>query len=457
MNKKLGFIEFLKIDVNWLLFLVIFIFQILPTIYKTTRIFFLGNLPDENSYNIASQVLWLNIVYEILLESIVVPLFFVLTSLKNKKEFRQTYTFLTMIIFGIFLIFTIIIFFNIENILRNLNVSNEIFEASSNYIKLEVWGMFFYSIYSYLFLTVTIIRYKKYLLVSFINCLLYTAQMCLFDLFFVTDYNFSLKLSIQGIGINSIITNSVCSLLFIVYFIFKKLWDFSHIKDFYFNRYFMFNYLKLFLISCVEVTVRNVCFYFMVISPINELNQSGIYWVANNFIWSWLLLPITVISIFIKETFILKQNEIKMLLNQIFLYLILISFIVIIWVITTPLNPLFIKEVMGVKDDFIEVNQLVKILIPFYITFAYSAIIDSIFINQGKVNYYCIQSLIVNLTVYPIYFILWKLNKWTPSLNSICIMFGIGMLVHFFVDIPLFYVFIKKYFLKNKAINNFKI
>ena len=95
------FKKYLQKDVNWWLLIVIFLFQFLPTIYKTTRVYFLGTLPDENSFNIASNILWLNIFYEIITESIVIPLFFVFNKwFKNKKEnIGGVFSILTLIIF----------------------------------------------------------------------------------------------------------------------------------------------------------------------------------------------------------------------------------------------------------------------------------------------------------------------------------------------------------------------
>ncbi|MBU3830972.1 MAG: hypothetical protein H9897_02345 [Candidatus Ureaplasma intestinipullorum] len=57
-----------------------------------------------------------------------------------------------------------------------------------------------------------------------------------------------------------------------------------------------------------------------------------------------------------------------------------------------------------------------------------------------------IQTLVVNFTVYPIYFILYKLNIWTPTLNSIAIMFGIGLLIHLIVVVLIFYIMNKYYY-----------
>lgn len=435
------FISFVKQNINFKLLLIILLFQFIPTIYKTIRIFFLGTLPDENAYNIASNILWLSILYEIIIESIVVPLFFVFTWKKDDLKFKSTFTLLTIIVFTIFFIFTLIIFFLINQILNSMNLNQELLNQSISYIKLEVWGQFFYSFFSYLFLAVSIFKLKKYFLNSLICLFLYTCLSSLFDLFFVSNYDYSLKLSINGIGINSILVNSICSLYFVIYLAFCKRWT-IHLTNNNFNLDVFKKYFKLLIISATEVTIRNVCFYLMVIKPINDLNNQGIYWIANNFIWNWLLLPVISVSILIKESFIRNTSK-KEFLYQLYFYISLMTFIVVIWIILLPIYKYFIKRVLNV-EDYIKVSHLVYILIPFYIFFAFGQIIDSIFINSGKISLYLLQSLFVNLTVYPIFFILWKLGIWKPSLENICIMFGLGMIVHFIINIPLFLFYLKR-------------
>lgn len=444
--------NFLIKNVNWKLLILIFLFQFLPTIYKTTRIFFLGSLPDENSFNIASQILWLGVLYEVITESIVMPIFYLFSKWKLEKDYKNKFTYITIFVFIFYLIFTIIIFFSVEVILKSsLNIDNSIFEQSKNYIKLEVWGFLFYSFFSYLFITTTIFKFEKYISVNLIVCIMYTFLSCILDLFLITDFSFSLNLSVNGIAINSIITNSICSLVFLCYLSNKniRIWDFNF-SNIHLSKWKQ-EYFKLLFISSIEVLVRNAAFYLMVIKPINSLNDQGVYWVTNNFIWSWLLLPISTLGTYIKETFILNDERYSFK-NQLLFYFSFVTLIIFIWFIFSPLNELFIKNILGAKKDYLQITKLTFLLLPFYLFFSYGVIIDSIFIKEGKINFYCIQSLIVNLTVYPIYFILWKANIWIPNLESISVMFGLGMVVHFFVDVILFYYFVKKKKIIKKSI-----
>ena len=46
--------------INYRLLLAVFAAMLLPTIYQTVRIYFLGNLPSDGGINIASQLSWVN-------------------------------------------------------------------------------------------------------------------------------------------------------------------------------------------------------------------------------------------------------------------------------------------------------------------------------------------------------------------------------------------------------------
>ena len=59
-------------------YLALLIRLIMPTVYQTVRVSILGNLPDTSQINIASQMAWVNVVIEIIDESLILPLYFCL-------------------------------------------------------------------------------------------------------------------------------------------------------------------------------------------------------------------------------------------------------------------------------------------------------------------------------------------------------------------------------------------
>mgnify|MGYP003456476491 FL=1 len=69
--------------INYKLFISLLIMGVCPTIYTTIRVFFLGNLPGEWAFSIAGQLSWVNLLYEILDESIILPLYFFMGKVIN--------------------------------------------------------------------------------------------------------------------------------------------------------------------------------------------------------------------------------------------------------------------------------------------------------------------------------------------------------------------------------------
>ena len=58
------------------------------------------------------------------------------------------------------------------------------------------------------------------------------------------------------------------------------------------NFSWMKEFIKVGGISGLESFVRNFAYMFMIVRMVNIVSEQGTYWVANNFIWGWLLLPI---------------------------------------------------------------------------------------------------------------------------------------------------------------------
>ncbi len=448
---------------NWKLLLIIALTILLPSIYSTVRIYFVGTINDGSNYTIASQIQWLNIAYEIITEAIIVPMFFWLANLKAKiderktidNEIRTTYTLLTLIVFSLFLLFTIIIFSCLGPMVDSLNLSSTDRPKTLEYMRYQVWAIFLTSLSSYLIVSFSVLKFRGYLWMGIIINAIYLVTNVLLDLFLVSNHSFSLNLQYQGLGISSIVSGGLFLIASLTYFFLKSsrmfTWHFD--KTNFFTKEYMLQYFKGFLLAGTETLVRNVIFSLMIIKMFDLINEQGTYWVANGFIWGWLLLPINILSLFIKETYaseIVFEDKVKDRRYKMGFYYSLTLIFILIWFATIPTYKLFIQNVLNVADPT-DVYRIVMILLGFYVCFALSQVIDAYFIAEGKIGIFLLQTLIVNFTVYPIYFICYKTGAWTPSLESISIMFGVGLLVDLIVDIALYLLVI------NNRLPTFKI
>lgn len=64
--------------INYRLYASLLIMGLCPAIYQTVRIFFLGQMPDPDAYSIAGQLSWVQLLYEVIREAILLPLYFFL-------------------------------------------------------------------------------------------------------------------------------------------------------------------------------------------------------------------------------------------------------------------------------------------------------------------------------------------------------------------------------------------
>jgi hypothetical protein len=169
---------------------------------------------------------------------------------------------------------------------------------------------------------------------------------------------------------------------------------------------------------------------------INMIQEQGTFWVANNFIWGWLLLPILALGELIKRNTAESAESIDKKLPA---YWALTGLVCILWLVTIPFWNLFIGKVMNVAD-YTAVVSVAIISLVFYIIFAFNNVVDSIFYGLGRTDLMLYQSLIVNTVYYGGMFIAYRVGLFIPSLNGIAIMFGTGMAIDSVITFIMFIV-----------------
>jgi len=77
-------------------------------------------------------------------------------------------------------------------------------------------------------------------------------------------------------------------------------------------------------------------------------------------------------------------------------------------------------------------------MVGFYIVFAFNNVIDSYFYGIGRTDLMLYQSLLVNTLFYGGAFYAYQLGYFIPELESIAIMFGIGMTIDAFITFAMY-------------------
>ena len=404
-------------NVNYKLYFALLILGFAPTIYNTVRVFFLGQLPGEWSYSIAGQLSWVNLLYEILNEAIILPLFYFVGKVKyNKKEFANCVRTGMLISFVVYAVLSAVVFVFAKQLLILMAADSTIIADSVSYIRIESIANIFMVLTQFVLVALVTMNKRKYLY------LLTGARLilCLVtDTFLVSGLPISANLGVNGIGYSNIIVNALLLAVSLLLLekeeirIFKReKWSFSWAKEF----------LKVGGLSAIESLVRNVAYMVMIARMVNMVSEQGTYWVANNFIWGWLLLPVIQLGELIKQEIATNKDNLR---QNTLGYFSITAGICAFWFISIPLWKPFMTHILGFTDVE-KLFSLVLLLIGFYVLYAAQNVFDATFYGLGKTNYMLFESVVTNTIYYGIAFILYATGIWVPTLTGIALLFGIG-------------------------------
>lgn len=422
-------------NINGRLFLALLIMGLCPTIYTTLRTFLLGQLPSEWSYSIAGQLSWINLLYEIINEAIVLPMYFFMgQAVADKKEYTNRIRSGLLISLSIYTVCSTLVMIFVNPLLRFMAVSSDIISESANYIRIECIANIFGILYS--FICVALITIGKDKLVYAITAAKLILSLIL-DTLVVSTLPVSLNLGVNGIGISNIISNLILFIIAVI-LIYKCGYPLFRKEKLSFT--WMKNFFKVGSISGLESLVRNIAYMLMVSRMVNMVGEQGTYWVANNFIWGWLLLPIIQLGELIKQETAKDKNAVK---NNTIGYFAITAITCIIWVVTIPLYKPFMRIILG-YSEVDKLFKLVMVLFVFYVLYAFQNVFDATFYGRGKTKYMLFESVVTNSIYYGTFFIMYLCGLWKPTLIGIALMFGFGNAFDTIVS-----YFAYRHFLKN--------
>ena len=388
------------LNINHKLFISLLVMGLVPTIYTTLRVFWLGNLPGDWSYSIAGQLSWINLIYEVINEAIILPLFYFIGKvISDKKDLTNRMKTGLLITLGIYILLSIFIMTCTNPLLKAMATDSSIIDASATYIRIEAIANVFGILSQFALVgLVTLGKDKLVYILTGVKLVL-----CVFlDLFLVSTLACSANLGVNGIGVTNIIVNFIIfgTTLFLlakngVNVFNKEKMSFTWAKEF----------ARVGGISGLESFVRNLA-----------------YMECYNFIWGWMLLPITQLGELIKQETSTNKNAVK---NNTLGYFTITTITILAWCILIPLYKPFMTHVLNFSDVD-KLFELVMVLFGFYVLYAIQNVFDATFYGLGKTHYMLFESIVTNSIYYGIAFILYVTGVWTPSLIGIALLFGIG-------------------------------
>ena len=389
-------------------------------IYSIIRTRLISNIPDTNALSIAGHIEWFDLFNEVLQTALIFPLYYIFN--KRKDEFKSIIgkTFITSN--SIYILFSILILIYCRIIVSNMTDKN--ISEVTTYLNLETIAFIINNFINFFMVILIFINKAKYF---YLSCLLKTVFIIIGDLYLIP------KFQVNGVAFSNILVNLLI-LIFCLFVLYKEdlfpkfslNFDKTLIKDYFYGGSFI----------GLQIILDNLIYVLIVGKMITTVNEQGNYWVANNVIWSLLLIPIMSLGDIIKK----EANTLTNYKIKYFSKVVVINFI--LFLIYLLFSDAFLEKVMQLKD-YTLITSIIKVSTIFYLFYMVSLVVDNIFIAQNQSKYLFYISVIVNLIYYPIVYYLVKINFFITNINFICYMFGTGMLIHMLLSFIFLYSAIK--------------
>lgn len=408
--------NFKKFD--WKMYLALCLLALVPAIYQTVVTKLITVHTNPGALDIVGQMEWFDLIDETICAFLIVPMYSVLSKAHKRDDFNKVVFKLGIIIVGLYALFSLGTFFYGIHLVSYMNPAEIDVAAAYRYLSLETIAFMVGIIFSYASVVFLVIDKSRYM---------YAFLVAKIGLALLSDFALIPGMGIDGIAVSNIIANGIMGTLAVVMLVLIKQLrpgkfnkdDIPHLKDL--GRVGLFAGGQQFL--------DNIIYALMIVRMVNAVSESGNYWVANNFIWGWLLIPITCLAEIIRKDAGADGYKLK----QINYYSITI-FALVLWFSLIPTYNWFFGTVEGL-DNPARIFEIVVKNLGFYVAYALSQIPDAIFVGMGKTKYNAINSLICNIGYYGLWFILYQTKVVTMSMDMIIVMFGVGNIVHWAVSL----------------------
>ena len=405
---------------HWNLWIALCSLALIPALYQTIKTSLIAASSQSEAFHIIGQMEWFDLINETLQAFLILPLYSVL----NKTFKKQTDRFAGVVFktgllaFILYALFSIGVFLYGNTLVKAMNPTSIDLATVSRYLYLETAAFMIGIIVS--FVNVVFVVTEKHR-----NVYLFLTIRTLLSL--VMDFFLIPRLQVDGAAVSNIIVNTVLALTGI-----SLLYKQKCCKPCRFQRSDLslwMEWCKIGAFSGLNQFLDNLIYAVMVCKMVNMVEEQGNYWLANNFIWGWLLIPISALAEVIRSD--CKNGYAKL---KRFHYYFIACAVIAFWVLSIPTWKPFYRFVENLYNAD-EIFRITIKLFPFYIAYVGCAIIDNIFIGLGKAVYNMVNSLIINLGYYGAFYILTLTHTIDFSMNTIILMFGFGMVLHLAISL----------------------
>ncbi len=421
---------------DWKMYLALCLLALVPAIYQTIVTGLISAKTSPGSLDIVGQMEWFDLIDETICAFLIIPMYSVLSKAKKTESFNKIVFKLGIIVVGLYALFSIGTFFYGIHLVSYMNPNEIDVGAAYRYLSLETIAFMIGIVFSYVSVVFIVIDKSRYM---------YTFLVAKLALAAIADFLLVPLMGVDGIATSNIIANTIMGVLgvgLLIYGKYLKIGKYDKSDVAYFK-----DWGRIGLFAGGQQFLDNIIYALMICRMVNAVSESGNYWVCNNFIWGWLLVPVTCLVEIIRKD--AGENGYK--LKQLNYYSI-VTLALITWFALIPTYQWLFGSVEKLSNPEVIFGIVLKNL-GFYVAYAFSQIPDAIFVGMGKTKYNAINSLICNIVYYGIWFILYKTGAVIMSMDMIIVMFGCGNITHWAVSLVEEKVFLRRELRKAKQQN----
>ncbi len=414
---------------NFNLFVSLCLLALVPAVYQTLRTFIISTSTSTGAFDVIGQMEWFDLINETLLAFLIIPLYSVLNNIyeKHNELFATSVFKVGLIAFALYFVFSAGVFVYGVHLVKLMNPAEIDINLVNAYLQLETIAFVFGIVGRFVNVVFVVVGKSR-------NVYLFLITNAVLSIF--SDFVLIPQFGVMGVAISNILINLILGVAGIVLLAVQK-----HIKpqkfcqeDFAICK----EWAKVGVFSGLQQFVDNIFYAVMIGKMVNMVAEQGNYWIANNFIWGWLLIPIAALTEIVRRDCKDGYRNLKQI-N----YYVITFFVVILWTASIPLWNVFYRYVEQL-ENYQAIFEITLKLFPFYIAYALCTIPDNIFIGLGHTKYNMINSLICNLGYYGLFFVLYITNTITMTMDVIILMFGFGNVFHLIVSLVEEHCFLKK-------------
>lgn len=256
------------------------ILSLIQPLWKSLAIHLLNNYPNTDEIHIFSQIMWLDIIYEVLQESLLLPLIFYLSQKCNHDVWVNKIRSFLLLIVGFYVGLNFILYIFSDTIICYISNNLGLLENIKIYLGLESFNKLLETLFLFLTAICIILGHYKSLFIL----ILITLAGLLLSGFILID---KLNLGVMGVAYCNLFIYAVSNIVLFIFInhkccILDKCVKFS----------FTWIYKKQNFLAGLDSLVRNIFYALIILQTINKMDKITDYFMIATFFWVWLLLPV---------------------------------------------------------------------------------------------------------------------------------------------------------------------